>query len=95
MAIKSKRPSEVKPESPAEKRVKFDKSNSTSGPKKSFTKPGGKYTEFIKIRLRYPAGVDWCFDLKKSKKIWWHWNIQEGKSEIPKQQKIRQQIVQQ
>lgn len=42
MAIKNKRSSDVKPESPAEKRVKFDKKISTSGEKKVFSKPGGK-----------------------------------------------------
>ncbi len=41
MAIKNKRSSDVKPESPAEKRVKFDKHNSTPGQKKVFSKPGG------------------------------------------------------
>lgn len=43
MAIKNKRSSDVKPESPAEKRVRFDKSDSTQEQKKkSFAKPGVK-----------------------------------------------------
>lgn len=42
MAIKNKRSSDVKPESPAEKKVKFDNRVSTSGQKKVFSKTGGK-----------------------------------------------------
>lgn len=42
MAIKNKRSSDAKPESPAEKKVKYDNKFSASGPKKAFGKPGGK-----------------------------------------------------
>lgn len=42
MAIKNKRSSDVKPESPAEKKVKFNNKFSNSEHKKTFGKPGGK-----------------------------------------------------
>lgn len=52
MAIQNKRSSDAKPESPAEKRVKFDKKYSTSGEKKPFSKPGaGKSNEPIVVTV--------------------------------------------